>query len=151
VTVADGKGKYRGDFTLHYQDPEASWDGAPITESTEGSGDGIVPVELEVDLTGGVGGSYTVSLAYPSEQIDQKIIGTQADTYCSTRYGTCNTTTQSVFMPHSPGAPPGLLPLTGTLTDPDHIKGSWMWSGGDEASSFGKVQNVVTIDLWRMP
>ena len=92
VTVADGKGKYRGDFTLHYQDPEASWDGAPITESTEGSGDGIVPVELAVDLTGGVGGSYTVSLAYPSEQIDQKIIGTQADTYCSTRYGTCNTT-----------------------------------------------------------
>jgi hypothetical protein len=152
ITVVDGKGTYTGDATLNYQDPVASWDGAPITEATTASGSGTVPVELQVDVD--AAGQFSITLTYPSGDIDSVVIGTMKDTYCSTRYGTCSTQNTPVHMPLPPaaiGAGTGATPFAGTLTDPAHIKGSQAWSGGSLTSAFGKVQNTVTFDLWRSP
>ncbi len=152
IAVTDGRGTYSGKATLTYQDPEASWDGAPITEATEASGKGAVAVELEVDVD--AAGKYTIRLTYPSGDIASVEIGTMTDTFCSTRFGTCNTQTRPVFMPQPPspvGAPGGATPLTGTVTNPDRIQGSLAWATGSEDSAFGRIQNVVTVDLWRAP
>jgi hypothetical protein len=152
ITVVDGKGTYTGNATLNYQDPVASWDGAPITEATEASGNGTVPVELQVDVD--AAGSYSIRLTYPSGDAESLVIGTMTDTYCSTRNGTCSTTNQPVYMPKPPGAIgalAGSTSFTGPLTDPARIQSSQAWSGGSLTSSFGKVQNVVTVDLWRSP
>jgi hypothetical protein len=152
ITVADGKGTYSGDATLNYQDPVASWDGGPITESTKASGAASVAVELQVDVD--AAGKYNIRLTYPSGDIGGLVIGTMADTYCSTRYGTCSTQNQPVYMPKPPsfvGAPAGSTPFTGTLTDPEQIDGSLAWTTGAEDSSFGRAQNAVTVRLWRSP
>jgi hypothetical protein len=150
ITVADGKGTYNGEATLNYQDPVASWDGGPITEATQASGTATVPVELQVDVD--TAGNYNIRLTFPSGDIESLVIGAKTDTYCSTRYGTCNTQNQPVLMPPPPssmGAPAD--PFIGKLTDADHIQGSQTWTTGTEDSSFGRAQNIITLNLWRAP
>lgn len=151
ITVTDGKGTYTGEASLRYDDPIASWDGGPIVESTKASGSATVPVELQVEVDDA--GKYTILLTYPARDIEGLVIGTMTDTYCSTRYGTCSTQNSLVFMPKPPpaGAFGASNLFTGTLTDHEHIRGALAWGGGAKNSAFGKVQNAVTVNLWRSP